>query len=450
LASVRNSAAQIARMFSAAQTPVYAVDQDREIVFVNQSCAQWLGSSVDALVGQRCDYHSSPENEMPAPAATAICPPPEVFSGEPLAANVCSPQTDSEQPTRRVHFLPIGDTPSSCTGVIAIARETPPTKTAPDDNNWPSQLHAQLAEFRKSLSGNYALDRLAGNSPTRRRVREQVKLASQTDAGVLIVGPPGSGRQHAARTIHELANSESHFVPLDCAVAPQGLVEHLIARASEVEQPSGRDTLLLVDVDQLAVDAQSTLAELMAGENFPYRTIATTTQSLAELAQQGLFREDLACRLGVLSIELPNLQELGEDLPLLAQWFLEAENAHGKKQLTGFTDAAMQLLLTYEWPGNMDELAEVVRNAHRTAGNVHIAADDLPQRLRLAADQAIQGSTETQPIELESVLADVEIRLIRQALESVDGNKSQAAKQLGMTRQRFYRRLEQLGLEETP
>ena len=306
-----------------------------------------------------------------------------------------------------------------------------------------------LAESCRSQAKNFAIERLVGRSPTRRRVREQIELAAASNANVLIVGERGSGRQHVARTIHELLAGDGRLVPLDCAVAPTGLLEHLVSRASDVAaSATGSDILLLVEVDQLAADAQTTLAEQLDAVDFPYRVIATSTQPLAPLATQGRFREDLAFRLGVLTIDLPKLADLGDDLPLLAQWHLEAENALGGKQVGGFATSTMEMLLAYQWPGNVDELAEVIRAAHHAAGGPRVEPDDLPTRLRLAADAAIQGSRDESPIELEAFLADIELRLVRRALEAADGNKSQAAKMLGMTRQRLYRRLVQLELEQ--
>jgi DNA-binding NtrC family response regulator len=436
-------------MLSAASVPVYALDADRRIVYLNEACADWLGIAAHELLDERCDYHSSQEAPPAVRAAAALCPPPEVFAGVEASTDVSTLAEDSSQPTRTARFLPLGNTPGSCAGVIAILSETQNLKSRSSSEDWPRRLHAELADFHKAIHGRYVLGRLAGNSPARRRAREQAVLAAATDAPVLIFGQPGSGRRHVGHTIHALSAAPSRIVPLDCAVAPQGLVEHLALRAAPASgQEQTRDTLLLVEVDQLAVEAQATLAAQVAKANYPYRIIATAGRPLVDLAAQGRFREDLACRLSVLSIELPGLAELSDDLPLLAQWFLEAENSRGQKQLAGFSDAAMEVLLAYHWPSNIDELAEVVREAHRAAGQVWIASDDLPRRLRLAADAAIQGSRDTPSIELEPFLAQVELRLVRQALEASDGNKSQAAKRLGMSRQRLYRRLVQLGLEK--
>lgn len=447
MSSVRSSAARLARVLSATSLPVYVVDQQREIAFVNDACAEWMGTTAEDLVGRQCDYHASTDDDGVARVVAALCPPPDALAGISAVATVSPPQLGSA-PKHSIEFTPIGDTPASCVGVLAVARDEAQSGTSVDDFDWPQQLHAELAELCYAVGQKHALSRLAGNSPSRQRVRQQVELAASSAATVLIVGPRGSGRQHVARTIHETSSGDSRMIPLDCAVAPLGLVEHTLARAPEDRHTSNRDTLLLVDIDRLAVDAQTALARQLDSETLPFRVLATATEPLVDQAARGEFREDLAYELSVMSIELPRLRELSEDVPLLAQWFLEAENAGGKKQITGFTDAAMESLLAYQWPGNIDELAQVVHEAHHEAGEVRIAPLDLPPRLRLAADAEIQGPADDASIDLDSYLAEVELRLVRNALRAAEGNKSQAAKQLGMTRQRLYRRLVQLGLEQ--
>ena len=446
--SVRGAASQLARLFEAANVPLYVVDQERKLVFCNEACAVWVGAPASELIGQRCDYHSSSDSAAEVRTAAALCPPPEAFAGETIRAELIPPAGDAPA-KREAQFLPIGDDPETCVGVIGVIRDQPRADVREEiSESWSAELHTMLAEACRSHSPHYGMERLVGHSPARRRIREQIQVAAASDASVLILGRRGTGRQHVARTIHELSGGETRLVPLDCAVAPTGLLEHLVSRASQNEHPaSDRDILLLVDVDQLEPEAQSTLVSQLGEDNFPYRVIATATQPLGSLASQGHFREDLAFILSVVTIEVPRLAELGDDLPLLAQAFVEAENAQGGKQVSGFSDSSMEILLSYGWPGNVDELAEVVQTGHRAAGGLRIEPQDLPQRMRMAADAAIQGSPEETPIDLEAYLAEVELRLVRNALAEADGNKSHAAKMLGMNRQRLYRRLVQLGLE---
>ena len=152
--------------------------------------------------------------------------------------------------------------------------------------------------------------------------------------------------------------------------------------------------------------------------------------------------------LSTIVIELPSLAQRRDDLPLLAQLFLEDVNASGTRQIGGFTPAALDALDAYPWPGNLDELAAVVTEAHQRARGAEIDVGDLPEKLHWAAQAAAHPRANEETIVLEEYLARVERELIRRALARCRGNKAKAARLLGMTRPRLYRRMVQLGLEE--
>jgi DNA-binding NtrC family response regulator len=136
-----------------------------------------------------------------------------------------------------------------------------------------------------------------------------------------------------------------------------------------------------------------------------------------------------------------------EDVPPLAQLFLEEANAGAIKQVGGFSPEALDALSAYRWPGNVDELAAMVREAHERAAGGEVTVKHLPKRIHLAADAAAHPPRVDEPIVLEEFLARVEKELIARALRRAKGNKSKAARLLGLTRPRLYRRLVQLGLE---
>jgi DNA-binding NtrC family response regulator len=180
----------------------------------------------------------------------------------------------------------------------------------------------------------------------------------------------------------------------------------------------------------------------------PLRIIATSIAPLDELAAQNRFRPDLACALSTVAIQLPPLSHRREDIPLLAQAFLEEQNAHGAKQLRGFSPEALDQLAAYPWPGNIDELAAAVREAHSKAEGHQVVPADLPQRIFLAVAARRLPRREPQPIDLESFLWQIERELIERALRLAKGNKTKAARMLKLTRPRLYRRMVQLGFED--
>jgi DNA-binding NtrC family response regulator len=308
-----------------------------------------------------------------------------------------------------------------------------------------------LREFRRRIGRRYELDRLVGDSPAMQRVRAQVAAASRSRANTVIVGPPGSGREHVARIIYLSGRGDppAPLAPVDCALADgeivQSTVVALVQRGLEKRSPEP-GTLLLLNADQLPADAQAELAGFFDIPDFHLSTLATTRRPLWEYPQER-FRRDLALRLSTVVIELPSLTERREDVPLLAQLFLEEANAESERQFTGFSEDALDALAGYAWPRNLDELADVVRGARAKAQGPRIAVEDLPETIRLAADAAAHPPREIEKIVLDEFLEEIERELIERALRQAKGNKTQAAELLGVSRARLHRRCEQWGLE---
>jgi DNA-binding NtrC family response regulator len=311
------------------------------------------------------------------------------------------------------------------------------------------QLHQWISRLRRRQSDRYQLSRLLGAGPSMKRVYSQVELAGHSRSSVLIVGPPGSGREHVARTIHYAGEEPSHapLVPLSCRLLDAELlrttVTAFVRQCAELETEQA-GALLLLEVDQLEAEAQTELAGILAISELGLQPIGTARRRLLDLVVDGAFREDLAFALSTLVIELPALSERREDIPLLAQAFVEEANAEGKQQRSGFTPEALDLLTAYSWPENTDELAAVVRDAHRRAGGPLITAGDLPRKIHLAADVAAHPPAREQSIVLPDFLDRIEADLIERALRQSKGNKAQAARLLGINRPRLLRRLTQL------
>jgi DNA-binding NtrC family response regulator len=457
MARSRMIAGDLARLWDDSVTPIYVLDDDRRIVFCNAACARWAGTKVGELLGQQCVYHTPAVLAQGADVAAGLCPPPEVFSGQRQTAVVSCAAPDGRLMFRRGHFFPLDDGQNDSAPVLAILEqhdcECPACETANaagDAGRRDLELHELVRRFRHEAAARYRTDSLIGGSPAIARAREQIELAAGSNAHVLIVGPQGAGKEHAAKAIHYAQREPGGLTPLACAVlepnALRATLRSLNLRNAESKQPTG--TLLLSDVDCLAAEAQRELAEMLASRALRMRVIATASQPLAPRVAAGEFSRQLAYALSTITIELPPLVERLEDLPLLAQAFLEEANAKSLKQLGRFTPEALDRLAAYPWPGNVDELAAMAREAHARAHAIEVDTPDLPERIALAAEAASHPPRREEPIVLEDFLARVEKELIVRALRRAKGNKSKAAKLLGLTRPRLYRRLIQLGLEQ--
>jgi DNA-binding NtrC family response regulator len=201
-----------------------------------------------------------------------------------------------------------------------------------------------------------------------------------------------------------------------------------------------------LEVDQLPAEAQAVLAGMLNISEFGLRTLATTSDPLLQLAGAGRFRLDLAFALSTLAIELPPLSARIDDLPLLAQSLLEDGNLDGERQLSGFEPAALDALRAFSWPGNIEELAEVVQSAAQCAAGPRVAFADLPETIRHWSQAATHPPRREERIVLDEFLQEIEKELLVRALAQAKGNKAKAARLLGVTRARVLRRADHFGL----
>jgi DNA-binding NtrC family response regulator len=454
----------LARFLDGVMQPIYLLDDEFSIVYINKSCIDWLGRNAEELPGTICRYHTPVGNASPEMVAAGLCPPPDIANGHDLSATVSYFSKDGRLLERNAKFHPLGFPPGELVGVAAVVdvqdlpefrnEEPVPRQVEPDGD----QLHEAVRSFRRHMAGRFRADRLAGTSPMMQLARRQLELASHSRSSVLLVGPSGSGRQHLATVIHNTGNSDFNelspaggLVPLDCSILAPDLVLSTVAALARYGSPNEKNrqmSLLLNHVDEIPADLQTALAIMIAKPGFSLRLISTARMTLSELCDRGQFREDLASLLCTITIFLPPLVERREDMPLLAQIFLEEQNASGTKQLKGMTQESLDLLHSYSWPGNVNELREMIGHAHQKAAGNEIQAADLPERLRLAAHAAAYPRRPEEKIVLDEYMHRVERELIRRAIARSKGNKAKAARLLGLTRPRLYRRMVQLGLDD--
>ncbi len=449
----RKTPGELAHALEVSPRPIYMLDEQQFVVYCNGACAAWTGISAEQLIGQACRYCAPAQECGPAAAAARLCPPPEAFTGRLAGGLVSAIAADGQVVFRRAEFLPLADSAEAgpLLVVLSSADEAGPDSGAPSEGELSAeQLHAELICLRHRFAGRYALDRLLGPSSAASRVRAQIQLASAAPANVLIVGPAGSGKEHVAKAIHyrQPLDTLGPVVPLSASALDSELflstLESLLAKG-RAEAPG---TLILHDVDQIALDVQPQVARRLKS-TFAPRLIATSCRSLGELAAASQFNADLAALLSTLAIDLVPLAKRLEDLPLLAQMFLEECNAESDRQVSGFSPEALDQLSGYSWPGNLDELAKMVRESYAQAAGSTIVPRDLPKRIHLAADAALMPRRTEEPIDLAQTLEKLEAELINRALARAKGNKSRAAELLGLTRPRLYRRLVQLGLTDS-
>ena len=293
------------------------------------------------------------------------------------------------------------------------------------------------------------------------KVRAQVQAAAASGANTLLCGRPGSGRKHVAQAIHYQANGDDGLLlPLNCRLLSDDLVAHTLERLSPAKGRLGaKQTLLLENIEFMPGIYQALLVDSIRRNCLDARILATvdlsrpldadsdepTEPSESHNAASEIERT-LIQFISTITIRLPKLVERLEDLPVLAQFFLEACNRNNGKQVGSLRPDALDSLALYSWPGELDQLREMIELAHAACNSHAITSSDLPTIFYQAFQANAHIRVKAQPLDLDELLATIEKEAISRALAQAGGNKSEAAALLGMTRPRLYRRLVQLGL----
>ncbi len=430
----------VSRIFSASQRPIYILDSSGRVVFFNQALTDWLGVNETLIQGLRCVYSASKANSE---VASCLATPPQIVETGEYRTTIVLPGNGSR---RSASFYSLHDQDES-TLVVLDASESDKQPSSPFDV---SALHQEVVAMRNEWSQAYRLDALVGASPAMKRVRAQIQLAATASCPVVISGNDGTGRETVARTIHrEQSNGQHMLVPLSCELLDaellQTTVEAFVRQLAEQEDRVPT-TLLLLEVDQLSLEAQSVLLGFLEIPELGFQTMATSRTRLADLVDAQNFRAELACHLTSLEITLPPLIDRLDDIPIVAQWMFE-RSSHSDR-LGGFTPEAIEALLRYGWPGEVTELKQVVEESAAIAKGSLIGESDLPKKIGYAADASVLPDAKDEDVDLDAFMAEIESELIARALKQAKGNRAQAARSLGISRGKLLRRIEQLGLED--
>ena len=323
-------------------------------------------------------------------------------------------------------------------------------------------LIEQNRALKKQLEDLRAKGQMIGASPSWRRMLTLVEQTADSSATILIQGESGTGKELVARTIHERsARRHGPFIAVNCAALPETLLESELfgyekgAFTGAAGRKEGRfelahgGTLFLDEVGDLSLVTQPKILRVLQEGEFErlggtrtlqvdVRIVAATNQDVAEMVKEKRFREDLYYRLNVITIRVPPLRERPEDIRVLAQHYLRVYAAKNGRKLEGFTGEAIDRLEAYAWPGNVRELENLIERSVLLARKDRIDAEDLPEEV-----MGVKRPPRDAILELIGTpLADIERRLLDETLRITGGNKTQAAKLLGIDVRTVARKLE--------
>ena len=323
-------------------------------------------------------------------------------------------------------------------------------------------LRDEVRVLRDNLSSSFDTKNVIGKSPAMRQLLSMVSAIAPSEATVLITGESGTGKEVAARLIHANSNRrKGPYVAVNCAALSETLLESELfghekgAFTGAEKRREGRflaadkGTIFLDEVGEIPLAMQVKLLRVIQERELQrvggdqtikvdVRILAATNRDLKQEVEEGRFRQDLYYRLNVVALQLPPLRERKEDIPLLAMHFLKMFAEKNSKAVKGFTPAAMDRLLKYSWPGNVRELENAVERAVVLLIGEYVSERELPPSLTDEGDNGKPPKRDFGNMTLE----EIERMAVLDTLEQVGGNKSEAARRLGINRKTLLAKLE--------
>lgn len=322
-----------------------------------------------------------------------------------------------------------------------------------------------IEELRKEISGRCQVGDIVSRSASMRRLLEALPRVAESESTILLQGETGTGKELVARAIHALsARRDGPFVAMNCGALPDTLLESELfgyragAFTGATRNKPGRfalargGTLLLDEIGEVSPALQVRLLRVLQEKQFEplgatrsqtadVRVIAASNRNLAAMVESGAFRQDLYYRVKVMKIELPPLRERREDIPLLVQHFISLFNAVQNKRVTGVSADVLGLLSAHDYPGNVRELQNIIEHAFVLLGEGQIEVEHLPAELIPICLRRPGGQRMAETMEA------CQAQAIREAVERNRGNRLAAARELGMHKSTFFRKVRLLGIE---
>jgi DNA-binding NtrC family response regulator len=333
------------------------------------------------------------------------------------------------------------------------------------------RLRQELSRLRSQLREGWHYRNIIGKGPAMQQVFALIDRAAVVKATVLIIGESGTGKEMVARALHEAGpRKAAPFLALNCGAIPENLIESTLfghekgaftgadQKARGYFQAAHGGTLLLDEIGELPLGLQSKLLRVLedgavtpVGTTQPHkvdvRIVAATARDLDIEVKEGRFRQDLFYRLNVVKIPLPPLRQRPEDLPVLTRYFLDEICRQNGVESREIDLSLLDAFARYGWPGNVRELKNTLESLVVLSGKRVLSAEDLPEKFS-PADHEDPADEPHEPDDSELNLSRLSKQTILKALESCRGNRTEAARQLGISRRTLHRRLNEFGLRE--
>ncbi|MFO7971590.1 MAG: sigma-54 dependent transcriptional regulator [Desulfobacterales bacterium] len=325
--------------------------------------------------------------------------------------------------------------------------------------------------LKDKLSANYELKNIIGRSRPMKELIDMLAMIAPSEATVLITGDSGTGKELIAKSIHHNSSRKDHpLIIVNCAALTETLLESELfghekgaftgadKRREGRFMQANRGTIFLDEIGETSSTMQAKLLRVIqereiqrvGGEktlSVDVRILAATNRNLEEGVKRGKFREDLYYRLNVVMLNVPSLSDRQDDIPLLAQHFLEKYAEKNRKPVKGFSPLAMDMLLKYEWPGNVRELENTIERAVILLPGEHITEKELPSNITDPYSENRDWVEQPKELAANRPLEEIEKEAILATLEAAGGNKSETARRLGINRKTLHKKLKDYGVD---
>jgi DNA-binding NtrC family response regulator len=332
-----------------------------------------------------------------------------------------------------------------------------------------SRLRKEVQRLRTEVKGRYQFENIIGKSAKLTEIFDTIAQISNLSANILIIGESGTGKELIARAIHHHSNrAERPFIPLNCAAIPETLLEsELFGYMRGAFTDARKDhrglfheadggALFLDEISEIPLNLQAKLLRVIEDkevrplgasktEKVDARVVSACNRDLELLVQEGKFRQDLYYRLNVIRIDLPPLRERTEDIPTLVEHFMRKFSQQSARKIDVIEPDALSAFMNYRWPGNVRELEHTVERAVLLGKGPSLGLKDLPSQFAATRDNALPL---TEAVSRGYTLRDLEREYIINIIKNTSGNKTEAAKILGVDRTTLYRKLEEYKVKD--
>lgn len=440
------------RLLAETVEPVFIWGPGTRLIYVNAAWERLTGRTLAEVAGIQGRSHGPTGAEDLASVAACFDPPVEAWRGQSVSSRGLLVRAGGDRVELWLQFTPFRGDEGGVEFILGRASTDAEVPSVPLAHS--QRLRVELQAVREDVLRRLGSELLIGRGPRHQRLVSQVELARERPTPILIVGAVGAGKRHLSRLVH--GEPVEGYRLLDCGALPaEVLRRELLTRLTEAaDRTTGPGsarirTMTLQDVFSIPRDVQADLVRAVGTRDLipGVRLIGLASTEPEAAVRDGRLREDLYWMLSALRLELPPLVERRDELAMFAQHFVERVNRAGSKQRRGVEAGALDLLLAYDWPGNLSELERVIQAAHDRSEGPTIRSEDIPAAIQGELGGAHVVPPRREELPLDETLVRVETELIRRAMERAGGNKSRAAGFLQVSRARLHRRLVELGLE---